>query len=899
MHNNKNPFQTSKRLALCVEPAGSGMIHPEAYFDCYREVFEQHHTVMLIIDSLDGRIVHANQAASRFYGWSLLDLVGKNIAEINTLPVEIVQAEMALAKRQQRNFFQFQHRLADGRICEVESRSTPIPWADHIFLCSVVTDVTERNHSEKELRAAKENLEKIVAERTEALTDLNEKLRASNDELRRKNEDIVLMNQSLLNLQKNLEARVETGHLDLTLAYEKLIEQYEDLEKAKLDLQRAAEVQTALREISDAAISAPSLSALYEAVHPIMKTILKANNLYMTIREDVSGDIVRHYSMDEIDMIPKRRPLGKGCTEYVMRVGQTTHITPRMLETLVASGDVEITIENCWDWLGAPLCDSQGACFGAIALFSKDASQSFKGEDCDLLSIMAAQVSLAIQRKRTEEELSESEARYRAVMGQSPEAVLICDPNTGEILETNSRFTERFGYDLDQDGPLTVFELAADEPENIEKYLEKARKEGFLPLQRRLLRHRCGIQVQVERAATLVRYRDSSLLVQTMRDVSEEVRQEREIRLDAELAARVQNVLLKEAEPSEHLDVTTIYETHSYVGGDLYFMDWRYDGSLLRGFLVDAAGHGLTTALHTSAMHVLLREVNEIDGLALPAQMCWLNRRAGQYFDEATFAGVLGFELDLQNRQLRWCCAGMPLVWLANRDMQGSVKCPGMYLGVDVAESFELHTLPLAEGDSVCFMTDGLSGIFERRTEPQPSNYVEMVRLLKEISLSEARYDDATAICIQVKSLPDSPVRQTGWPRIIRFDSYGKYQRNKGEVGKILAEATGKPHSMQEVAVNEAVCNAMECRDGVPRQHQASLKINRVGNRLIVRVKTSRIGFAGNALLHRLRVNPADMFAFGEDAGMGRGIPIMLSTTHRMTYNSEGTEVLLAWKLEP
>jgi anti-sigma regulatory factor (Ser/Thr protein kinase) len=75
------------------------------------------------------------------------------------------------------------------------------------------------------------------------------------------------------------------------------------------------------------------------------------------------------------------------------------------------------------------------------------------------------------------------------------------------------------------------------------------------------------------------------------------------------------------------------------------------------------------------------------------------------------------------------------------------------------------------------------------------------------------------------------------------------------------------------------------------------LRFNKVGNRLIVRVKTSRIGFAGNAILKRLRSQPEDIFSFGEDASMGRGIPLMLSIADKMTYNSEGTEVLLAWKL--
>jgi len=112
-----------------------------------------------------------------------------------------------------------------------------------------------------------------------------------------------------------------------------------------------------------------------------------------------------------------------------------------------------------------------------------------------------------------------------------------------------------------------------------------------------------------------------------------------------------------------------------------------------------------------------------------------------------------------------------------------------------------------------------------------------------------------------------------------------------------MSEVTGLSHSLQEVAVNEAVANALECRDGVPRQHRAVIYFNRIGDRLIVRVKSSRMGFAGNAILRRLRVNPDELFSYGEDAGMGRGIPIMLSISHKMIYNSEGTELLLAWNL--
>lgn len=379
-------------------------------------------------------------------------------------------------------------------------------------------------------------------------------------------------------------------------------------------------------------------------------------------------------------------------------------------------------------------------------------------------------------------------------------------------------------------------------------------------------------------------------------DITEQVRRQEAIYNDARLAARVQNTLLTLPAASEYLDVTSLCQPYGYVGGDLYYLDWRYDGKLLRGFLVDVTGHGLSTALHTASLHVLLREVNKPD-LPLSKAISWLNRRAGEYFDEATFAATIGFEIDLELRQLRWVCAGIPNLWMATKTQQGPVACPGMCLGINESETFETHTLTIEVGDCFYFLTDGLSYLLEQRIQLPLDQYVEMVGLLRTLSESETRRDDATAVCIRVNSLPDSSGRTDGWPRVLRLNGYGDYQRLKGELAKVLAEVTGKPHSLQEVAVNEAIANALECRDGIARHQQARVRINCFGNRLVVRVKTSRIGFAGNAMLRRLRANPEEMFSFGEDAGMGRGIPLMLSMTDKMTYNNEGTEVFLAWKL--
>ena len=514
----------------------------------------------------------------------------------------------------------------------------------------------------------------------------------------------------------------------------------------------------------------------------------------------------------------------------------------------------------------------------------------------EILSQYEAQLSMAHERRQALDAMAESEARYRAVLEQAPEAVLLIDTRTGDVIEANARFSERFGYDEDIHGSLNLFDLIVDDPDTIRANIDKIEQFGCLPVERRSIRHRNGCIVSVERSAALINYRGQSLSVMTIRDVSEEVRREQELQRDAQLATRVQLAMLSVPEASEYLDIATIYQPFGYVGGDLFFLDWRYGGKLLRGFLVDATGHGLSTALQTSSLHVLIREVNELD-LPLSDAMRWLNRRVAEYFDEGTFAGALGFEIDLDIRQLRWVCAGIPKIMLATQAQQGVVECPGMCLGINDEETFETHALSLDIADSFYFMTDGMAALLDSSSELPLKRYPEMVGLLDRLSKSEHCRDDATAVSIHVRALPQVLVRQDGWPRILRFNGYGDYQRLKGEVTKIVAEVTGKPHSLQEVAIHEALANAMECRDGVQRQHKARLRFNKAGNRFIVRVKTSRIGFAGNAILRRLRSQPAELFAFGEDASMGRGIPMMLSMSDKMTYNSEGTEVLLAWKL--
>ena len=891
------PYRESSSDHLIIK--GNTFLHYKQLFYSSQEGFAVHE---LLCDEanrpIDYRFLDVNPAFEQLTGFKREQLVGKTVREVMPATEDYwIQryGEVALTGQAMR-FDAFAREC--GRHYSIYAYR-PYPG----FFVTLFSDITERMRTNGELQKQNEILEQTAKGNARELDIANESLIAQNaalvaknEEINAMNEEIATLNQNLTEMNEDLERRVAERAADLMATHQELTAQFEELRASQDAQRRSAEIQDVLREIAEAALSASSLDELYATVHQLVQRVLPARNLYISLVDEEKGQIVRPYCVDESNAVLLTRPIGKGLSEYCMRMGHTVHVTSKLFAQLRETGEVNLYYAPVSECLGAPLRDSHEKIFGAITIYLTEDVQTFEPEDSKVLTIVAAQVSMAIERKRAAEALLDSEARYRAVIEQAPEAVLLIDPETGEIVEANARFTERFGYDLNRDGPLSVYDINVDDPANIDEMMCIAITAGYLPVQRRVARHKKGFIITVERSATLVRYRDRALITATLRDVSEEVRREQEIQRDAQLATRVQQALLSSGGSSDYLEINTIYQPFGYVGGDLYFMDWRYEGSLLRGFLVDVTGHGLGTALHTASLHALLREVNEKD-LPLSDSMRWINIRAAQYFDEGTFAGALGFELDLQIRQLRWTCAGISTMWISIQNSQGAVECPGMCLGMRENETFETHKMSVDVGDSIYFMTDGLADLLERRTELPLDRYPEMVDLLRALSESPKRRDDATAVCICVRSLPQSLVRQEGWPRILYFHGYGDYLRFKSEVAKILAEVIGLPHSLHEVAVQEALANAMECRDGVPRQHTARLRFNKWGNRFIVRVKTNRIGFAGNAILQRLRSHPEEMFSFGEDAAMGRGIPIMLSVAHKMVYNSEGTEVLLAWNL--
>ncbi len=122
----------------------------------YRAIFEDSASVMLIVDPADSSIVQANAAASAYYGWPVDVLTAMRVSDINTLSPEEIISEMANARHGARHHFHFVHRLASGQLRDVEVYSGPVVVGGRELLYSIVHDVTDRSHAERELRESEE-----------------------------------------------------------------------------------------------------------------------------------------------------------------------------------------------------------------------------------------------------------------------------------------------------------------------------------------------------------------------------------------------------------------------------------------------------------------------------------------------------------------------------------------------------------------------------------------------------------------------------------------------------------------------------------------------------------------------------------------------------------------------
>ncbi|WP_165602662.1 hybrid sensor histidine kinase/response regulator [Candidatus Terasakiella magnetica] len=146
----------------------SSVAHATLSFD---EFYQKHGAVIILIAPGSGKIVAANEAASRFYGYSRQELESMGIQDINALTREEVAQERKRAKAEKRNFFIFRHKLKDGSIKTVEVHSNPYSYQGKAVLISIIHDISKQREIQDDLWHYQTQLESMVDRQTKKLIE--------------------------------------------------------------------------------------------------------------------------------------------------------------------------------------------------------------------------------------------------------------------------------------------------------------------------------------------------------------------------------------------------------------------------------------------------------------------------------------------------------------------------------------------------------------------------------------------------------------------------------------------------------------------------------------------------------------------------------------------------------
>lgn len=144
----------------------------------YNTFFKESSIVKLIIDPFSGLIFKANDAALKFYGYSISEIIQININDINTLKPEQIKNKRIDTLHGHKNHYIFEHQLKNGSIKDVEVYSGKIVLDDKPMLFSTIFDITERNKVAVTLKKSETQLRDLNATKDKIFSIIAHDLRA-------------------------------------------------------------------------------------------------------------------------------------------------------------------------------------------------------------------------------------------------------------------------------------------------------------------------------------------------------------------------------------------------------------------------------------------------------------------------------------------------------------------------------------------------------------------------------------------------------------------------------------------------------------------------------------------------------------------------------------------------
>ncbi|MDP2752813.1 MAG: PAS domain S-box protein, partial [Nitrospirota bacterium] len=188
----------------------------------------------------------------------------------------------------------------------------------------------------------------------------------------------------------------------------------------------------------------------------------------------------------------------------------------------------------CKVWAGAPL-KIRDQSFGALVVQSYRSKDAFKKTDLELLNSVAEFIAVAIERKRAEAAVKESEARFRALIDHSYDAVFI-HKSDGRLIDVNKTMLNMFKVSHDEAFLYNIADYIGPKSSRAEvqdNWLRALAGEDLLfPLQAR--RPKDGSLFDAEVYLTRIIFNGRRIILGNIRDITSRKKAEKALQVSEE-----------------------------------------------------------------------------------------------------------------------------------------------------------------------------------------------------------------------------------------------------------------------------------------------------------------------------------------------------------------------------
>src|SRR5271170_506207 len=432
----------------------------------FQLLFSSHPEAMVVLD-VNHRIQMCNSAFEKLFQYRQADILGGALDVLlasDELHGEALRfSERAAAGEVVRA--NTKRRRRDGSSVDVQVTCVPLQQGGKIVGCyGIYQDITERCAAERAQQEAEKKLSLLFENAVEGIfqASVDGRLLSVNPALARMcgyaspqemiasgsdvSADFYADPQARLEFTRHMEAdgaverfeyqlrrkngsriwvsenaRVVRDAAGKVIAYEGTMEDITDLKRAEVERQVTFEIIRSVN-VTD------NLDDLLYLIHQALKKVLYAENCFVALFEPSSEMFHFPFFVDQFDQAPPPQQVGRSCTAHVYRTGCAMLIPQGVFDQLTAQGEVELVGTPSPSWLGVPL-QTPAATIGVLVVQHYENENAYTERDLEFLGSVGGQIALAIERKRAEEKIRESEARLRVLVEQLPAALWTVDKN--------------------------------------------------------------------------------------------------------------------------------------------------------------------------------------------------------------------------------------------------------------------------------------------------------------------------------------------------------------------------------------------------------------------------------------------------------------------------------------